>query len=382
MRVSRRVLLLGAIVIFVGIGLLTLAQRAIPSVGVLMAAKPAEPVRKVALPERLKEPARPYAPPEPVKPAPPVAQPIVRAAAPVAQPQPIVVPPIMQAQTQPTPDFFKMWDKQQEAVAKAAQPQTPTPKHEPPKRQPWIITPTDITIKRDGGAKEESKEGKGSQEQREAVAAKGDATQLIKPAVWARPAYPLKTLYRSQPLPCRLVDAINTDIPGQIRLALTVPVFDRFRREYEILPKDTQIIAMQEGKLQYGNRRANVKLQQLELPTGEVIHLNGTVGDEQGNGLGLNIDNHLGKLLLATGISAILNIGVRSAAGTPGAGSYFQNPIQSAAGDIGAGVQKQAESVVDRELRVPPTGTRDAETACSVNLLENIQFHRRPVVVR
>jgi hypothetical protein len=77
-----------------------------------------------------------------------------------------------------------------------------------------------------------------------------------------------------------------------------------------------------------------------------------------------------------------LNIGVRAAAGTPSAGNFFQNPAQQAAGDIGQSVQRDAQSVVDRELRVPPTGERAAGTPCVVHALENITFSRRPVVVR
>ena len=122
---------------------------------------------------------------------------------------------------------------------------------------------------------------------------------------------------------------------------------------------------------------------QLELPSGEVIALAGNIGEEDGsNGLTGKVNNHYGKLLLATGISAVLNIGVRSAAGTPGANQFFRNPIQDAAQDLGQGVQQEAQRAVDRELRVPPTIERKALTFCTINLLENIQFNRPPLVAR
>ena len=99
-------------------------------------------------------------------------------------------------------------------------------------------------------------------------------------------------------------------------------------------------------------------------------------------GLTGKVNNHYGKLLLATGISAIVNIGVRSAVGTPGANQFFRSPIQDAAQDVGQGVQQEAQKAVDRELRVPPTISREADTFCTINLLENIQFNRPPHVAR
>jgi type IV secretory pathway VirB10-like protein len=383
MQLSRTFLLVAGMAVVLGLGGLALLQRAVPSVSTLLARPAPEPVRKVDLPEELKPSPQPYAPPAP-KPQPPVAQPVIReAAAAAVTPPPPPSPPAAVAQVsppQPPPSFLDLWKQQQDAVAQTAQQQQP-PRQETPKtkptREPWIVKPQDITLKTP-----ESKDGKESPAQREELGRTGTAAQLIKPATWAIPKYPLRTLYRSQALPCQLVDPINTDIPGPLRLVLTVPIFDKFHHGYEILPKATEIIAVQEGKLQYGASRATIKLEELQPPTGEVISLKATVGDERGNGLGLEVDNHYGKLLLATGISAILNIGVRAAAGTPSAGNFFQNPAQQAAGDIGQSVQRDAQSVVDRELRVPPTGERAAGTVCSVHVLENITFSRRPVVVR
>jgi type IV secretory pathway VirB10-like protein len=259
-------------------------------------------------------------------------------------------------------------------VTPPAPPQTP----QKPARQAWRVKPTDITLRKEGEVK-----GEASKTEKETIARQGQASELIKPATWAKAAYPRRTIFRSMPLAGRLVDAVNSDIPGQMRIALTIPLFDKFEGNYEILPKDTLIIANQEGRPDHGSTRLNLKLEQIELPTGEVISLKATVGDSQGaNGLKADVNGHYGKLFLAAGISAILNIGVQSVAGTPGAGQFYQNPAQAAAGDMGRSVQRDAQSVVDRELRIPPTLTLPSGTVCTINLQENITFSRRPVVVR
>ena len=209
------------------------------------------------------------------------------------------------------------------------------------------------------------------------------AAGLIQPARWAIPENPLKTIYRSQTITCRLLQAINSEIPGTLKLETTTPILDKFGYDTEILPVKTLVIAVQVGQPQYGNKRLQVSLEQLELPSGEVIALKANVGEEDGsNGLTGKVNNHYGKLLLATGISAILNIGVRSAVGTPGANQFFRSPIQEAAQDVGQSVQQETQRAVDRELRVPPTIEREELTFCTINLLENIQFNRPPHVAR
>lgn len=207
--------------------------------------------------------------------------------------------------------------------------------------------------------------------------------RLITPATWEIPVNPLKTIYRSQTLAGQLLQAVHSDLPGQLTIRLTVPVLDKFGQDTVILPMNTLIIATQDGTPVYGNTRLKVTLQQLELPTGEVVALKASVGDEDGaNGLPGTVNNHYGKVLLATGIAALVNIGVQSAVGTPGPGQFFRNPLQDAAQDVGASVQQETQRAVDRELRVPPTITRQALTFCTIHLAENIQFNRPPVVVK
>jgi hypothetical protein len=187
--------------------------------------------------------------------------------------------------------------------------------------------------------------------------AEAEAQDLIHHAKWASPAQPLVTIYRSQTLAGRLLQAVNSDIPGQLKIQLTTPVLDKFGYDTTILPKETLAIASQEGKPQHGTARLALKLEQLELPSGEVVNLKATVGDQDGaNGMAGKVNGHYGKLLLA--------------AGTPS--GFYQNPAQEAARDVGQSVQRDAQSVVDRELRVPPTITIPAGTICTINLGENI----------
>lgn len=205
---------------------------------------------------------------------------------------------------------------------------------------------------------------------------------LIHHARWAIPAEPAKTLYRSQTIPGRLLQALQSDLPGQVLVEVTVPIFSKDGQR-ELIPKGSLIIAQQIDIPRHGETRLGLRLDQIELPDGSIVELRATIGDERGtNGLTAQVNNHYGKLLAAAGISAILNIGVNQAVGTPGQGEFFRSAVQDAAQDVGQSVQRSAQGIVDRSLRIPPTLTRKALTFCTINLLENITFTRPPVLVR
>jgi type IV secretory pathway VirB10-like protein len=380
-RLRRSTLLAAGGLVVLALGGLAYVKAQIPPVSQLLSREQAPPPPPpVALPESLKPVERPYSELLP-KPQPPVAQPVPKPpAAPVPVAVPVVAAPPVQAQADPLPGFLELMQKQQALSERvASQPvTTPAPAPSPPQkpaRQPWRVKPTDITLKKEG---EKGKEG--SKDASEQVARQGQAKSLIQPAVWARPAQPWRTIYRSQSLAGRTLDAINSDIPGPLRIVLTVPVFDKFGYEAEILPKGSLIVAEQEGKPEYGQSRLAVKLLQIELPTSEVISLKAMVGDEKGNGVGGKVNNHYGKLLGATAINALISLGGNSLAGTPS--SFYANPAQQTARDVSQSVSRDAQKLVEAQLKVPPTITAPAGTLVGIALGENVSFARPALVVR
>jgi type IV secretion system protein VirB10 len=372
------VLLIGAIVCLPAL----LRQMPLPSI--TLPTPEVVPPMTTALPDTFKStpltyshPATPPAPPVPHEPPkPPVAELVGRTPPPAPPPQVLLTESLLAQQAQLLDGLKGLLQRQQQPPAPATPP-VPAPQPAPPpvpkEKKGW-----DFLAKGSGKADTAPKEDKKAEPK-----AADDGRGLIHNATWAIPGAPLLTIYRSQTLVGILRHAINSDIPGQVTIQLTHPVEDKFRYHTVIVPTDTLVIASQDGKPTYGQKRLTLRLEQLELPSGEVVALKATVGDQAGaNGMAGNVDNHYGKLLLATGISAVLNIGVRSAAGTPGAGFYYQNPAQAAASEVGQDVQQTAKGVVDRELKVPPTITIAAGTACTIQLGENVQFSHHPVVVR
>jgi type IV secretory pathway VirB10-like protein len=279
----------------------------------------------------------------------------------------------------PTPAPGRAQGEAKAPAAAAAAPPSP-----PKKRWELLAKPDEQAGRehsRPGAATEEAP-GLGRPQER-GTAPGGAAQGLIQPARWAIPAEPLRTIYRSQTLHGQLLQALHSDIPGQVKINLIVPVLDKFGYNTVILPANTLIIAVQEGRVTYGATRLALKLEQLELPSGEVVELRATVGDDAGsNGMKGKVNNHYGKLILGTGLSALLNIGIKTAVGTPGKNEFFRDPLQEAAEDVGQAVQRLATDMISRELQVRPTITIPAGTLCTLSLQENMQFNRVPLVAR
>jgi type IV secretory pathway VirB10-like protein len=209
------------------------------------------------------------------------------------------------------------------------------------------------------------------------------AKNLFKHAIWATPAVPTKTLYRQQSIPGVTVDEMVSDIPGQYKIRVSVPVFDRFERDVELIPKDAIIIIMQESVPGFGQNRMVLGVEEIQPPTPEVISLKATVGGSEGQaGVGGRqyVDNHYPQLILATLISTAVNIGGRVLAGNPQ--GYQYSVGQEVARDVGQQVSTDTKSIVDKQLRIPPTITIPAGTAVSISLKENVMFSRAPVVVK
>jgi type IV secretory pathway VirB10-like protein len=209
-----------------------------------------------------------------------------------------------------------------------------------------------------------------------------EGQDIIHAAKWAIPAQPLKTIYKSMELPGRLRRSINSDLPGIALCELSIPIYDKFNYSNLILDKGSIMVIKQEGKLEYGSTRIPAKLDQIELPSGEVIVAKAIVEDEEGKtGLTGSVNNHIPKLLLSVAINALLSLGTQSLAGTPGRGQFYQDPAQQAAQEVSRSTAQDVRRITEAQLKVPPTVEIAAGTVCLLQLDENVTFSRKAVVV-
>jgi len=204
---------------------------------------------------------------------------------------------------------------------------------------------------------------------------------LIPRAKWARPLEVDKVLYWDQPIIAQLQTAINSDIPGEVRLKVIRAVWDRELRGREIIPALTSIKGAQDGSAKFGQERLNIGVDKMIFPNGTTLDFpKSRLADPQGSaGIPAEVNNHYGKMALGLLFSVGFNIGTRVAAGQPG--GYQYNIQQEMAREAGQAVNREGQQFA-QQFRIPPTLVAAPGDEVTLFASENINFSQLPVTVR
>lgn len=153
-------------------------------------------------------------------------------------------------------------------------------------------------------------------------------------------------------IPAALVTELNSDLPGRVIAQVTAPVFDSVTGRHLLIPQGSRLIGAYDAEVGYGDQRLLLVWNRLILPNGWSIDLQAMEGADPSGAAGLHdrVDNHIGRLASAIGLSAIVSvIADRSEDGD-------DESLTQSVGDAAA--QQAAQSggrIVDRELDVRPT---------------------------
>jgi type IV secretory pathway VirB10-like protein len=372
--------------LIVGIVALPTLIRMIPVPSLPTTGEP-EPAPQVGqLPEAFKKVAGTYGTPTPTPPSqppaqPPVAQYVQRGTAPASATLSDPSALLMAQQASMLEALKQLVMGREQSTAQATpQPTSQQAKPVPSHKKHWTYLAEGEPHNNGEGQTERASATGLTEEQKKTLVTTGKGQDIIKPARWALPSKPLITIYKSMELPGTLRRSIQSDIPGQAICELGETIYDKFGYRTPILDRGSLVVVKQDGRLTYGATRVPIKVDQIELPTGEVVVATASVADAEGKaGLTGKVNNHYGQLLLATAINAVISLGSNSLTGTPT--GYYANPAQQAARDVGQSVSQDARKITDAQIKVPPTVTIKAQTPCLIQLDENITFSQNPVVV-
>ncbi|HVK81337.1 MAG TPA: TrbI/VirB10 family protein, partial [Verrucomicrobiae bacterium] len=149
-----------------------------------------------------------------------------------------------------------------------------------------------------------------------------------------------------------LVTALNSDLEGPIVAQVTAPVFDSPRGRHLLIPQGARLIGAYASGAGYGQHRVRVVWTRLIFPDGSSIHLGEMPGADLSGAAGLSdqSDQHLDRLALGIGLSAILSV-VANEAEDDEASSLSQSVGDAAAQEAA----RTGARIVDREMSVRPT---------------------------
>lgn len=179
-------------------------------------------------------------------------------------------------------------------------------------------------------------------------------------------------------IPAALVTALNSDLPGRIIAQVTAPVYDTVTGQHLLIPQGARLIGTYANGTRYGDRRLMLVWNRLILPNGWSINLQEMNATDPGgaSGVGDRTDNHLDRLGVAIGLSAIISVIANEAEDDDDNNSLAQSVGDSAA-------QQAAQTggrIVDRELEVRPTLRVRAGAPVRVLVTRDIEL--RPYTAR
>jgi type IV secretion system protein VirB10 len=154
-------------------------------------------------------------------------------------------------------------------------------------------------------------------------------------------------------IPAALITELNSDLPGQVIAQVTQPVFDTVTGTHLLIPQGARLIGAHEGAARYGDRRVMLVWRRLILPNGWSMPLDAMPGADPAGAIGLSdrTDNHLDRLAVGIGLSALISVVANNAEDDEDNGSLARDVGDAAAEEAA----RSGGRIVDRELSVRPT---------------------------
>ncbi len=158
-------------------------------------------------------------------------------------------------------------------------------------------------------------------------------------------------------IPAVLEQAINSDLPGELKALVMSNVYDTATGRYLLIPQGSRLVGLYDSHVGYGQSGVQVVWNRVIYPDGSSLDLDGMLGlDSHGNaGLRYQVDRHYKRLLgfavLTSMFTAAYEISQnrrQSVLTTPSTG-------QTASAAVGQEMSQLGSQITRRNLNVQPT---------------------------
>ena len=158
-------------------------------------------------------------------------------------------------------------------------------------------------------------------------------------------------------IPATLEQAIDSDLPGEVKALVRSNVYDTATGRYLLIPQGARLLGTYNSVISYGQARVQVVWTRVIFPDGSSINLDGMSGHDNEGRAGFydQVNNHYARLvgfaLLTSAFAAGLELSQRqnsSLLTTPTAG-------QTASAAVGQQLTELGAEVTRRNLNIQPT---------------------------
>lgn len=159
-------------------------------------------------------------------------------------------------------------------------------------------------------------------------------------------------------IPATLEQAVNTDLPGEVRGLVRENVYDTATGHYLLIPQGSRVIGTYNHRIAYGQTGVQVIWTRLIYPDGSSISLGGMVGEDARGQSGFRdrVDNHYKRLIgfalltsaFSAGIELSQNQNQYNTTGIPTNSEVVTQALGQQLGELGI-------TITEKNLNIQPT---------------------------
>ena len=158
-------------------------------------------------------------------------------------------------------------------------------------------------------------------------------------------------------IPAILEQALNSDLPGEIKALVRENVYDTATGKYLLIPQGSRLVGAYDSRIGYGQDGVQVGWNRIVFPDGSSINLEGMAGqDAKGYaGLRYDVDNHYKRLIGMAVLTSAFSAAFQLSQTRRGTVFTYPSPGEIAGSAAAGNLSQIGSEVTRRNLNVQPT---------------------------
>jgi type IV secretion system protein VirB10 len=177
-------------------------------------------------------------------------------------------------------------------------------------------------------------------------------------------------------IPAVLEQALNSDLPGELKALVTSNVYDTATGLYLLIPQGSRIVGKYDSHVSYGQDGVQVSWSRIIYPDASSIDLDGMIGlDSHGNaGLRDKVDRHYRRLIGFSVLTSLFTAAFEISQRNSQSALTYPTPAQTAGSAVGQELTQTGAQITRRNLNVQPTIKVPAGYKFTVRVNRDIVF--------
>lgn len=158
-------------------------------------------------------------------------------------------------------------------------------------------------------------------------------------------------------IPAILEQALNSDLPGEIKALVRENVYDTATGRHLLIPQGSRLVGLYDSRVAYGQDGVQVAWNRIIFPDASTISLEGMAGqDAQGyTGLRHDVDNHYKRIIGTTILTSAFSAAYQLSQTRPGTVLAYPSPSQLAGSAAASNISQVGNEITRRNVNVQPT---------------------------